>query len=380
MVISTILIGYAANALGCSIPPVWREQVQKSIGAGAEDLFLPGLTYLGKQKWSLKEFVRQSAARVMPLGSFVEGRGLYETEIEDADTYEMILKRQAQDENEVDEQGKLVETEQTTLPDVPETGGASKDISIERLRDFNYLLSNFYTVDRTTMIGPEQLNADDLLGRNMKLAGTGEGPKVLIFHTHSQETFVDSVPGDPNTSIVGIGQYLTDLLNAKGIETMHHDGVYDLINGKLDRSSAYEFAEAGVRQILAEHPSIEVVIDLHRDGVRETTHLVTEIHGKPTAQIMFFNGLSRTRENGDITYLPNPYIQDNLAFSLQMQLAGEQMYPGFTRRIYLKSYRYSLHMMPKSLLIEAGAQTNTVEEMRNAMEVLASMLHKVLLP
>ena len=197
-----------------------------------------------------------------------------------------------------------------------------------------------------------------------------------IFHTHSQETFVDSVEGDVGTSIVGMGAYLSELLNAKGISTIHHDGVYDLIDGKLDRSKAYEFSEVGVRKILEENPSIEVVIDLHRDGVGNDTHLVTEANGKQAAKIMFFNGLSRT--NGDIAYLPNPYIQDNLSFSLQMQLASESMYPGFARKIYLKGYRYSLHMMPKSLLIEAGAQTNTVEEMRNAMELLSDVLAKVI--
>ena len=61
-----------------------------------------------------------------------------------------------------------------------------------------------------------------------------------------------------------------------------------------------------------------------------------------------------------------------------MQLASESMYPGFARHIYLRGYRYNLHLLPKSLLIEAGAQTNTVEEMRNAMEVLAETLYYVL--
>ena len=67
-----------------------------------------------------------------------------------------------------------------------------------------------------------------------------------------------------------------------------------------------------------------------------------------------------------------------LAFSLQMQVAANNAYPGFTRRIYLRGYRYNMHFMPKTLLVEAGAQTNTVEEMRNAMEVLADLLHTVL--
>jgi stage II sporulation protein P len=250
---------------------------------------------------------------------------------------------------------------------------------MDKLKDFNYLLSKFYTVDSTTTIGADQLNVDDFMNRNMKINTITDGPKVLIFHTHSQEAFADSASGVQNESIVGMGKLLAEILNRKGIQTIHHDGIYDLINGKLDRSKAYEMSEAGVKEILNQYPSIEVVIDLHRDGVPETTHLVTNINGNECAKIMFFNGLSRTKSQGNIAYLPNPYIQDNLAFSFQMQLASEKLYPGLARRIYLKGYRYSLHMMPKSLLIEAGAQTNTVQEMKNTMELLANILSEVLL-
>ena len=162
------------------------------------------------------------------------------------------------------------------------------------------------------------------------------------------------------------------------IPTLHHKGVYDLIDGKLDRSEAYELARPEITQILKENPSIEVVIDLHRDGVGESTHLVTDVNGKETAQIMFFNGMSRTRANGNLTGMENPYIQDNLAFSMQMKVAAEEKYPGFTRRIYLKGYKYNMDLAPKMLLIEAGAQTNTVQEMKNAMEPLAELLDEVL--
>ena len=93
---------------------------------------------------------------------------------------------------------------------------------------------------------------------------------------------------------------------------------------------------------------------------------------------MFFNGLSRTTSQGNLSYLPNPYIEDNLAFSFQMQLAAAEYYPGFTRRIYLKGYRYNMHLCPKSMLIEVGAQTNSFEEAKNAMEPLAILLAKVL--
>ena len=249
---------------------------------------------------------------------------------------------------------------------------------MEKLSSFDYLIGNFYTVDSVTYVEAEDLNAEKLLGKDLSIKVDTDEPKVLIFHTHSQEAFVDS-DGDPATSIVGVGRRLTELLNdTYGIPTIHHEGVYDLINGKLDRSEAYELAQPKISEILKENPSIEVVIDLHRDGVGENTHLVTEINGKQTAQIMFFNGLCRTRANGELTGMSNPYIEDNLAFSMQMKIAAEKQYPGFTRRNYLKGYKYNMDLMPRMLLIEAGAQTNTLEEMMNAMEPLADLLHQVL--
>lgn len=357
-----------------------KKAVAKSVQKRAEERYLPSLSYLKAEPvLAPGEWIAKQAMQILPAGGYLRRQKVYRASLEDEETYEMILKKQAEDENEVGADGKLVNPEKAvTVEEPPKMAQVPPEMSIEKLRDFDYLLSNFYTVDSATMIGPDQLNADDLLSRSMKIEKQGDAPKILIFHTHSQEAFIDSVEGDTDTTIVGMGKLLAERLNALGIPTIHHPGVYDLINGQLDRSAAYEYAEAGVRPILEEHPSIEVVIDLHRDGVGEDTHLVTEVNGKPTAQIMFFNGLSRTKDNGDITYLPNPYIQDNLAFSLQMKLAAEQMYPGFTRRIFLRGYRYSLHMRPKSLLIEAGAQTNTVEEMRNAMELLAVTLQKVI--
>ena len=357
----------------------WRYDFQNQILAGAEEMYMPGLAFLNRaQDKGAREWVREKALAWLPLVSYAEDHAVSSPAIEDEETLAKILDAQANDENAVDENGNLV-GEPEPAEAAAQPAAPTVDMSIEKLRDFDYLLSNFYTVDSSTMIGPEQLNADDLLSRSMKIDNTTGGPKVIIFHTHSQEEFVDSTPGDPATSIVGMGDYLTELLNEKGIETIHDTGVYDIINGQLDRSNAYENAEASVRPLIEANPTLVVTIDLHRDGVAEGTHLVTEINGKPTAKIMYFNGLSRTRTNGDIDYLYNPYIQDNLAFSLQMQLASESLYPGFVRHIYLRAYRYNLHLLPKSLLVEAGAQTNTVEEMRNAMEVLADTLAHVIL-
>ena len=370
--------GLEAKSSGSLIPKSWKIRMIQSVQENAERLYMPGVTYTEKKQGKIRvtEAVVHMASALIPLGNYVTEREAAELLTEDEATYAILAKKQAEEENSVDENGQLIgkdKSEETRQASVP-----TMDLSMERLNDFEYLVSNFYTVDSVTYINPSELNASELLGKDLRIDLSTGGSKILIYHTHSQETFADS-DNDPSTSIVGIGRYLTEILNNKHkIPTMHHEGVYDLINGKLDRSEAYEFAKPEVEQILAENPSIEVVIDLHRDGVADTTHLVTEINGKPTAQIMFFNGLSRTRVNGDLAGMANPYLQDNLAFSLQMKIAAETKYPGFARRNYLRGYKYNMDLMPRMLLIEAGAQTNTVEEMRNAMEVLADLLNSVL--
>lgn len=370
--------GLEAKSSGSLIPKSWKIRMIQSVQENAERLYMPGVTYTEKKQGKIRvtEAVVHMASALIPLGNYVTEREAAELLTEDEATYAILAKKQAEEENSVDENGQLIgkdKSEETRQASVP-----TMDLSMERLNDFEYLVSNFYTVDSVTYINPSELNASELLGKDLRIDLSTGGSKILIYHTHSQETFADS-DNDSSTSIVGIGRYLTEILNNKyKIPTMHHEGVYDLINGKLDRSEAYEFAKPEVEQILAENPSIEVVIDLHRDGVADTTHLVTEINGKPTAQIMFFNGLSRTRVNGDLAGMANPYLQDNLAFSLQMKIAAETKYPGFARRNYLRGYKYNMDLMPRMLLIEAGAQTNTVEEMRNAMEVLADLLNSVL--
>ena len=370
--------GLEAKSNGSLLPKSWKIRMIQSVQENAERLYMPGVTYTEKKQGEIRvtEAVVHMASALIPLGNYVTEREAAELLTEDEATYAILAKKQAEEENSVDENGQLIgkdKSEETRQASVP-----TMDLSMERLNDFEYLVSIFYTVDSVTYINPSELNASELLGKDLRIDLSTGGSKILIYHTHSQETFADS-DNDPSTSIVGIGRYLTEILNNKyKIPTMHHEGVYDLINGKLDRSEAYEFAKPEVEQILAENPSIEVVIDLHRDGVADTTHLVTEINGKPTAQIMFFNGLSRTRVNGDLAGMANPYLQDNLAFSLQMKIAAETKYPGFARRNYLRGYKYNMDLMPRMLLIEAGAQTNTVEEMRNAMEVLADLLNSVL--
>ncbi len=250
---------------------------------------------------------------------------------------------------------------------------------LEQLADYDFLMKHFYSVHSSTTAGRDEMNAARLLGEDLSIEKDPENPQILIYHTHSQETFADYGPDNPQATVVGIGNYLTELLEAKGYNVIHDTRTFDIMDGELNRSKAYNYALDGITAVLQENPSIQVVLDVHRDGVREDLHMVSEVNGKSMAPIMFFNGMSQTPE-GPIEYLPNGYKEQNLAFSLQMQLDAAAYFPGYTRKIYLKGLRYNLHLRPRSALIEVGAQTNTYEEARNAMEPLAELLDMVLSP
>lgn len=357
--------------------------------------------------------LQKNVYRQLPLFRFLERKAARDFQRKDPDTYAKIVENHTESlgamvekeneevrdeqEKETDKQAEkdsAKETEKsqqdktvTATPEVTQTVQASHsiqpapriDLSPQTLADYDYLMNQFFIVDSQTTTNADQLNAAELLGEDLTIQKDATKPQILLYHTHSQEAFADSREGAVEDTIIGVGNYLTELLTKNyGYQVIHVTEAFDMESGELDRSAAYDYAGTYLETILEENPSIEVVIDLHRDGVPENRHLVTEINGKPTAQIMFYNGLSYTIARGNLTYLPNPYIQDNLAFSFQMEYQAAQYYPDFYRGIYLAGYRYNLHLRPRSVLVEAGAQTNTVQEVKNAMEPFADILNRVL--
>lgn len=282
-----------------------------------------------------------------------------------------------QGEGDIDDEPKQDVISTFIRPAAPAVIG--KKYTLNQLMDFDVLLKNFYAVEKNTTINKSILDVTKMLDADMSIqCDDTKYPQILIFHTHSQETYADSREGVVDDTVVGMGNYLAEILERDyGYHVLHITTTFDCINGKLDRSAAYEYAQEALEGILETYPSIEVVLDIHRDGVNEGVHLVTEYNGKKAAKIMFVNGISRLKNN-EIDYLYNPNLTDNLAFSFQLQLKGEAYFPGLMRRIIIKAYRYNLHFQPKSALIELGAQTNTVEEARNAVELLAVMLGEVL--
>ena len=365
--------------------------------------------------------LQKNVFRQLPLYRFLEGQAMEDLQRQDQETYEKLVEsntrylgKMVREENKdarvtpgITKTPQITESVKNELevteapkpgqdntraavtepPAEEETATAAAqvvpvpeiDLAPETLADYDYLMNHFFIVDSATETTAEQINAAQFLAEDLTLPKEAGLPQILIYHSHSQETFCDSREGKEEDTIVGVGDYLTELLTETyGYQVMHVTEKFDLAGGELDRSKAYDYARAWLEPVLKENPSIQVVIDLHRDGVPDDRRLVTEINGKETAQLLFYNGLSHTINSGDLSYLPNPYIQDNLAFSFQLEYQAALYYPELYRGIYLAGLRYNLHLRPRALLLEAGAQTNTVQEVKNAMEPFADILDRVL--
>ena len=300
---------------------------------------------------------------------------------------------QTEDADSEGEASSQAETSETSAPASTETTEAAQrsadartvsamaDIKSSYIgMDADTLLSYCYNATYPKCVKKDELDAENLLGKDLSLDMDTGGYKVLIYHTHSSEAFADSRPGEVDDTVIGLGNRLAEILtDTYGIPVYHDTTAYDMMTGVLDRNASYDYSREGVSQILKDNPEIEVIIDLHRDGVPDDTHLVTDVDGKPTAQIMLLNGMCRDEDGNDVDYWSNDNKVDNMAFALQTYLAGRANYGDMMRKIYISTSRYNMDLMPHAMLAEIGAQTNTVEEEYNAIEPFAAMLAKVLL-
>ena len=157
----------------------------------------------------------------------------------DIDSYQDVIN-----ENNMYLQEKQNEIEQVGQ------GMAQAELELARLSDVDYLRQNYFQCDSTTSVDSSELNADNLLGMDMSVAQSGGEPTILIYHTHSQEGYVDSVAGDSATTVVGVGEYLATLLRDNyGYNVIHHEGEYD----KGDRDHAYSNSLPYIEQIVKDN-------------------------------------------------------------------------------------------------------------------------------
>lgn len=209
-------------------------------------------------------------------------------------------------------------------------------------------------------------------------------PQVLIYHTHTSESFLDYDTGyyyesfyprtsDKSKNVCAIGDEIAKQLNAAGIVTIHDTTVHDdpSYNGAYDRSMDTIYKN------LKKYPSIKVVLDIHRDGIGTDTQRskpVFTVNGKKAAQIMILAGYNY---DDDEEYKDWEY---NLRFALQIQKTAGEMYPDMVRPLSFGDFMYNMNVNTGSLLIEVGADSNTVDEVRYTGYLLGNVLKKVLDP
>lgn len=208
-------------------------------------------------------------------------------------------------------------------------------------------------------------------------------PQVLIVHTHGtesylledQETYQDSDiirTEDPEKNVLRVGQEIQSVLESRGLVVLHDTEIYD----SPSYAGSYTRALAGIQAYLEQYPSIQVVIDVHRDALsaedQSMYKTVTDIQGVRTAQVMLVMG---TDQGG----LSHPGWKSNLRLAVRLQQQMEEKYPSLARPISLRESRFNQHLTPGSMLVEVGTAVNTLEEAVNAGRLFADCAADVLL-
>lgn len=207
-------------------------------------------------------------------------------------------------------------------------------------------------------------------------------PLVLIFHTHTTESYLLSDNGvfyedyetrsfDPAKNMVRVGDEICRVLSENGIGYIHDTNIYD-----ESYDGAYSRSRVTVEKYLEEYPSIQIVLDVHRDAIyySDTSHCkpTAEIDGKKAAQIMIITGA----EEGYITDFPD--WEDNLRFALCFQKTAEESFPGLMKPLYFCQRKYNMDTAKCSLLLEIGTDANTLEEALYSANMTGKILTEII--
>ena len=207
-------------------------------------------------------------------------------------------------------------------------------------------------------------------------------PSVLIFHTHTTESYEILDRGwyaqdyvtrsnSPDRNMVRVGVEIKEQLEAAGYTVIHDTEIHD-----VKYTGAYDHSRKSVEKYLKQYPSIKIVLDIHRDAIEQDNGVrikpTATVLGKKAAQMMIITGC----EEGKVTAFPN--WKKNLTFALNLQSVCEEMYPGLMRPVYFCQRKYNMDLSPNNLLIEMGSCANTLEEATYSGRLLGSALVKLL--
>lgn len=230
------------------------------------------------------------------------------------------------------------------------------------------------TVKSNTDLDPD---LQELIARPLNWDLTGDDPTVLILHTHGTESYTKQSGErykessayrtlDKQYNMVSLGDHLAELLEAGGIHVIHDRELHDYPS----YSGSYAHARKSIAAYLKEHPSIRLVLDLHRDASGDDTNQMrtkATVNGKSSAQLMLVVGT-----NG--TGLDHPDWEENMALGLKLHTQCQRIAPGIMRYVNLRAQRFNQDLSPGALIVEIGAAGNTHAEALTATEVLAQAI------
>lgn len=219
------------------------------------------------------------------------------------------------------------------------------------------------------------VDAETLLGAQLDFSVPGKSPQVLIVHTHTSEAYAESPDArnyDEDLNVVAVGRAIKNELTKSGISVIHDTTQND--NPSYNQS--YKKTLSVIEKNIAEHPTIQVVLDIHRDYIKRDDNTlvkptVTTKSGEKSAQIMFVIGT-------DSMDLYHPDWRHNLAFAAKIQSCLFKSQPGLCRPINIRTERFNQHATKGSMIIEVGTGVNTISEAVLAGKLTGKAIAEVL--
>ena len=270
---------------------------------------------------------------------------------------------------------------EAVLLDAPDRPDDAGDIVAQTFRQGSgegYVTLEAGSIRNSTQNPDSVLAEAAAAGLPFSIERNSDEPQVLILHTHATECYQPWAdlwyePGfsardlDTAVNMCAVGARMAQVLNEAGINTLHDETLHD----SPSYTESYDRSAATARAYLEQYPSIQVILDVHRDAIEQDgarLKPLTQIDGQDTAQVMIIAGCG----NGSTVPLPN--WKQNLAFAAAWETRMETLYPGLTRPV-LCGYRfYNQDLSTGSLLIEIGGHANTLAEALRAGEYAARAL------
>lgn len=191
--------------------------------------------------------------------------------------------------------------------------------------------------------------------------------KILFYFTHTSESFTPK-NGQASINITEVGTMLAKKLEEKGVGvSVNKTDIGAILNKKGKKYSAsYEESRAIVASAQKQQPTLEYLIDIHRDSQPKNI-TTTVIKGQSMAKTVFVVG-------GE-----HPGYEANAQFAATLHKLLEQHYPGLSRGVIVKSGsqtngKFNQDLSNRAILVEMGGVENTREELERSAAALADIL------